>query len=361
MPKSIGVFKSARLIVEKLLAVKAGEQVAIVCDPHTEMRMAYGLAGAVESAGAEFTILMMPTRDKSRSNELTRVIEKGLEAADCMIGLTGACGAPTYSGAVKQLYKRRSLRAISMVFRSLEHFTEGGALADYDALWEDGLRLKSIWESGQTMRITTPAGTDLRAPIASDEVIVECGFATEPGQEAAFSDGEVSSRPLEGTAEGVIAADGPICYLGVPDEPIRIQVEKGKVTAAEGNSRQAEQLRRILRRIENADNIAEFGVGLNPMSRRNGDFEEEKKARGLVHVALGDNLFYGGSTRCAVHMDMVLYSPTVYMDDRVIVESGEMRLDAAQDGSASPVRREEENVGSPDGGNRRTAASARSN
>ena len=63
---------------------------------------------------------------------------------------------------------------------------------------------------------------------------------------------------------------------------------------------------------------------LNPMCRRNGDFEEEKKARGLVHVAIGDNVFYGGDVECAVHMDMVLYSPTVSLDQRRVVENGEI-------------------------------------
>ena len=59
------------------------------------------------------------------------------------------------------------------------------------------------------MHITTDAGTDIVAPIGADEVVVECGYATEPGKNAAFSDGEVSSRPLEGKAEGVIMIDGP--------------------------------------------------------------------------------------------------------------------------------------------------------
>ncbi len=133
-PRVIDVHKPADLIVRRLLAVKSGEQVAIVCDPHTEMLMAHALAGVVESIGAEFTIMLMPTRNRDRANDLTPVIESGLEKADCLIGLNGSCGAPTYSSAVKKLYDQKQLRTISMVMRSLENFTSGGALADYDAL-----------------------------------------------------------------------------------------------------------------------------------------------------------------------------------------------------------------------------------
>ena len=325
-PRSIDVTRSADLIIRRLLAVKADEQVAIICDPHTEMSMAYALAGIVESVGGEYTILMMPTRNTDRKNELTRVIEEGLSAADCMIGLTGYCGAPTYSSAVKARYNAKKMRTISMVMRSLDNFTSGGALADYDVLYEEGKKLAAFWEKAQTIHVTSPAGTDIKAPIAGEKVFIECGFAPEPGLEAAFSDGEVSQMPRVNTAEGVIVVDGPIAHVGQPDSPITFIVEKGRVVSVVGDSRQADELRHIVENIKDAANIAEIGVGLNPMCRRNGDFEEEKKARGNVHIAIGDNIFYGGEVYSPVHMDMVIYQPTVSLDDQKIVEDGNVLL-----------------------------------
>lgn len=320
--RDIDVMRSADLIVRRLLAVKPGEQVAIVCDPQSEMLMAHALAGITESVGGEYTIMMQPTRTTDRKNELSPPIVHALEGADCLIGLTGSGGAPTYSGAVRRLFDEKRLRAISMVMRTLENFTEGGARADYDALYEDGKRLAAVWGDAERIHVTTPAGTDLRAPISGERVFIECGFATEPGDEAAFSDGEVSQMPRVDCAEGVVVVDGPIAHIGVPDEPITLRVSGGRVTSVEGTSRQAAELRHIIDTIPRADNIAEIGIGLNPACRRNGDFEEEKKARGLVHVAIGDNVFYGGDVQCAVHMDMVQYAPTVRLDDRVVVEAG---------------------------------------
>ncbi len=81
----------------------------------------------------------------------------------------------------------------------------------------------------------------------------------------------------------------------------------------------------MIEKVENSSNLAEFGIGLNPLSRRNGDFQEEKKARGNVHAALGDNIFYGGDIESAVHIDMVMYRPTVVFDERVIVADGEIQ------------------------------------
>lgn len=132
--------------------------------------------------------------------------------------------------------------------------------------------------------------------------------------------------PRQGKVNGVIVVDGPIAHIGMPDSPIRLEVSAGRVTAVEGASRQAEELRHIIESVENADNVAEIGVGLNPLSRRNGDFEEEKKGRGNVHVAIGDNIFYGGSVQSAVHMDMVMYRSTVHLDNRTIVDHGIVQI-----------------------------------
>ena len=54
---------------------------------------------------------------------------------------------------------------------------------------------------------------------------------------------------------------------------------------------------------------------------------EEKKARGNVHIAIGDNIFYGGDIRSPVHMDMVIYQPTVIMDGQKVVDQGRLLYD----------------------------------
>ncbi|MBT8461461.1 MAG: aminopeptidase [Gemmatimonadetes bacterium] len=284
--------------------------------------MVRALAAAIEARGAEFTVFVMPARDERRKNDLTRPIERGLEGADCLIGLTRTCGAPTYSKAVRRLLDAKRLRAISMVMRDMGNFTSGGATADYAALHREGEALAELWRQADRIRVTSPAGTHLEAPIAGEIVFVECGYATQPGQEAAFSDGEVSQMPRAGSAEGIVVVDGPIAHIGLPASPIELKVREGRVTSVAGSSAEASELRRIIETIPDADNIAEIGIGLNPRCRRNGDFEEEKKARGLVHVAIGDNIFYGGDVECAVHMDMVLYSPSVWLGERLVVDAG---------------------------------------
>ena len=185
-PAAISVAESADLVGRELLAIRPGENVAIVIDDHSAMDMVRALADVAASSGAEWAILHQPSRPPERKNELSPMIEAAFERTDVLISLTGSGGAPAYAASVKGLLKAKRIRTMSMVMRSLDNFTSGGALADYRELYAEGQALAALWAAGRAMHITTEAGTDIAAPIGFDTVVVECGYATEPGKNAAF-------------------------------------------------------------------------------------------------------------------------------------------------------------------------------
>ncbi len=55
----------------------------------------------------------------------------------------------------------KKLREVSICLRHIDNFTRGGALADYEAVYADGVKLQAIWRGKKNAHITTPAGTDL--------------------------------------------------------------------------------------------------------------------------------------------------------------------------------------------------------
>lgn len=321
----IDAIKSAELIVRTLLEVKPGEEVAMVADPETDMEMLQALAGVIQTVGAEYTIAIMPTRPVEGSLRMTKFIEKGLEAADVVLGMTKASGAASYSPVISALRKQTGLRQFSMVLRDLDNWTKGGATADYHEVLKTAKRLLNVWTKGKEILITSKNGTNLKARISGAPPFIEAGFATGPGDEAAFSDGEVSQGPVQGTAEGVVVVDGPIAHIGQPATPIRLKVKAGRVIEIEGDERGAGQLRAILNKVKDADNFAEIGIGVNPDSLHNGQFEEEKKRLGNVHIALGRNTGgYGGTVTSLVHLDMVLYDATVKTDKKTLLLDGKL-------------------------------------
>ena len=121
----------------------AGRQVLLVTDPLR--RWSSVGAGAIQDVGAEYTLTVMPSRHMERATELTKILDAGLQAADVIIGMNGSSGAPTYSKTVAELLAQKRIRAMSMVMRSMDNWTRGGALADYEELNRKGHELADVW------------------------------------------------------------------------------------------------------------------------------------------------------------------------------------------------------------------------
>lgn len=327
--KIIDAMKMANRLISNYLGVKPNEEVFIVVDPETDMTMPRALAAVVLECGAEYTIGIMPTRSEGKSATTSpNVVVMGAQGADVYIAMTRSSGASVYDRRIFDQVKQGKLRVCSMVMRDLENYIKGGALANYEEIDKEGRFLASFWEKRRLVEITSAAGTHFVAEIGQNRPLVECGIARNLGQHMAFSDGEVSQAPDEGTMNGTLVIDGPICQLGLPKSPLSMQVKNGKVISVEGDDTSlVNELLKIITEIPRVDNVAEIGIGLNPASLFNGDFEEEKKARGTCHIAIGDNLCYGGTVKCDVHMDMVMYKPTIKMDDFIVVDSGKVMVE----------------------------------
>ena len=321
--------KMAKRLINNYMGVRPNEEVFIVVDSATDMIMPEALARATIERGAQYTIATMPESvDSENATTCTNVVAMGAKAADVYIGMTRSSGASVYDGRIFELVRKGKLRLCSMVMRDLDNYIKGGALADYEAIDKEGRRLANFWKDKEQVKITSPAGTRLQASIGNNRPIIECGIAREPGEHMAFSDGEVSQGPNEGSMNGTLVIDGPICQLGLPDSPVTMEVVNGLVHSVTGEDLTAvDALKKIISNVPHANNIAEIGIGLNPSSLFNGDFEEEKKARGTCHIALGDNICYGGTVKCDLHIDMVMYKPTIVMDDIVVVSDGQVMME----------------------------------
>lgn len=321
----IECIERADYLIGTCMAVKPGEEVLIAIDPQTDMRMANAIAAAALKRGAEYNISMMPVREKDKATIFPKTLELAMEACDVFIGMTTASGAAIYNNRLKELINEKSLRECSIVLRNIDNFTRGGALADYEKVYADGVKLQSVWRGKKKAHITTPAGTDLYMEMNQMEPIIECGIARNPGDAMAWSDGEVSLGPVIGTTHGKLVIDGPICYYGCPTTPVELKIENGRIVEViGGDPKICTEIRRQIAEVKDSDNIAEIGIGLNRNCLFNGDFEEEKKAYGTCHIAMGNGFYYGQPAKSTVHIDMVQYNPTIEMDGEIIVKDGKV-------------------------------------
>ncbi len=342
----IDLSKTADLIIRKLLALRAQEELLLIADTGTKMEMVYALASVAKSIGCEYTIAIMPGREGQPhlSNILPRSVAKAFEGADAAIGLTRTSFGPSVAPIQSELvFQKKRLRYLSMVLRDPESMLRGGALADYDEIKKTSAKLKHVFEDGSRLTIRTDLGTDLSVdvPKPGDSpdfhgpfVRVEDGWAATPGEEAAFPDGEVFFAPREYSTQGRLVIDGPIEYVGLPDSPIEVIIEKGRILAVNGKSITAHKLRDLVETIEDAQIIGEIAVGINPCSLKDGTAQEEKKALGNCHIGFGIARAFTGSWmakhKTIIHSDMVIRDVTVSIDGKTVVDNNAIILSGSE-------------------------------
>ena len=134
--------------------------------------------------------------------------------------------------------------------------------------------------------------------------------------------GEAYLAPLEGQSSGVVVVDGSMAGVGVTQQPIRIVVENGYATEITGGPEAQTLIALLEPHGRDARNVAEFGIGTNDRARLTGVILEDEKVMGTIHIAFGDNKSMGGTVGVPSHLDGLVKQPTVWFDDRKIMEDG---------------------------------------
>ena len=78
-----------------------------------------------------------------------------------------------------------------------------------------------------------------------------------------------------------------------------------------------------LTKDENANVLAEFGIGTSINSKWDSQMMESEQARGTVHFGFGSNtMFKGGQNESCQHTDYIIVKPTIVVDGKCICRDG---------------------------------------
>ena len=313
------VESTARRVVADYLGLTTGERFVIVVDTRTDRDIPDALAAAARDLGAEPSVVTIEPLPRSGA-EPPPEAALAMRTADAVL-----CAASTslYHTAAKAIAQRAGARGDFNAPYRAEAWRNGAMTADFFAIRKQAELLAALWRGVREVRLTSPAGTDLRATVTGREPVAwRTGICLTPGEVSALPGGEVSLPPLESSAEGVVVWERVASDLGTLDEPVRIEVRAGRAVDIAGGAA-ADRLRDIVASVRDADNIGEIGIGLNRAARIGDEITEAKKAYGTVHVALGDSANeYGGTVECDVHLDGLVMRPTVAFDGRDVVVDG---------------------------------------
>ncbi len=313
------VESTARRVVADYLGVRAGERFTVVVDTRTDREIPDALAAAARDLGAEPKVVTIDALPRSGA-EPPPDAALAMRTADVVL-----CAASTslYHTAAKAIAQRAGARGDFNAPYRADAWRNGAMTADFFAIRKQAEFLAAMWRGTQEVRVTSPAGTDLRATVTGREPVAwRTGICLAPGEVSALPGGEVSLPPLEGTANGVVVWERVASDLGALEEPVRISVRDGRAVDIQGGP-SAARLREIVATVRDADNIGEIGIGLNKAARIADEITEAKKSYGTVHIALGDSANeYGGTVECDVHLDGLVMAPTIEFDGREVVVAG---------------------------------------
>ena len=320
----IRMMRGARTLVNNCASVEPYEHALIVTDSKL-LKIGRVLAAAVRERDAEPIMTIIKPRERDGQEPPTLVAE-AMKQADVIFSPVSR--SITHTRAVKEA-AAVGARILVMTAFTERMMMRGGIEADFRTQRPICEKLADLFTDANTVRLTTPAGTDLTMSIEGRRGNAMTGVVDKPGMFSTVPTIEANVSPIEGTTEGTIVVDASIPYIGIGilREPIEMKVEGGFITEIHGGD-QAEILRKDLAAKDDANvyNIAELGVGLNPKSEMTGIMLDDEGVLGSAHIGIGTNITLGGVVKAAVHYDLVIWKPTIYLDRKVVIESGEIKL-----------------------------------
>jgi leucyl aminopeptidase (aminopeptidase T) len=357
---SIETYRAAEKAVREVMGVRPGEQVLVVTDSYMPPSVGEALVSAAGNAGADAALITLTTRPSAMrkpgqeqpSHEPPPPVAAAMAEADVIYQLTH----PILNGTEAET---KALQNGARVLRMLlwdfyRHPTEmlvGQAEIEASFIRAHSVDIAELAETtrkvtqevarAREIRITTEAGTDLRIlhePNLSDPPDyfapkiwpnpIQCcdGICHDPGTWDESAGGNIGFIPVD--AEGVYVADHSSPPFGLLREPIVFHVENRHLTKLEGGV-EAQKLERWLAGYED-ENVyncpAEWGFGTHRCWIDSGNFLEHEKAYASIHVALGDDMRFGGGHLAPIHIDPVFFDARIELDGRLFMEGNEFLL-----------------------------------
>ncbi|MCZ6918156.1 MAG: aminopeptidase [Gemmatimonadetes bacterium] len=348
------------------LALLPGERVLLVAHPgmfeelvphlRYEVMAAGGVdLGVVDVLAGPVPASWDPAVLRGGSGPARRAYREAFAAVDAAVMLPGAVPAHPAYAAMQDLLTDGSRRVVHF------HWLENGSAfpiagqplplpdridavyqralleTDYDALAATQRRFEDAMRDAE-IRVTTPAGTDLRFQIGLRPVNRQDGDASSARAERAvvlidreieLPAGAIRVAPLEETVNGAVAFP-PSQWNGRPVSGLVLRFEEGRVTDMDADSGVEFAAAEMQAAGEAGRRFREFALGFNPLLA----VPEEQPwvpyygyGAGVVRLSLGDNSELGGRVTGGYVRWNFFADATVTVGNTVWVRDGKLVMD----------------------------------
>ncbi len=310
--------KGAETIVDQCLDISENEKVFLVNDGN-DMELIRALKDVLNEWVRNYEYYEYP-EPQNHGTEPPKKVAKGMRESDVFI-------APT----------QKSISHTRARVKACENGARGATLpginkeiwnsslkADYQRVKEISEKVYGIMEETSEIRVVTDSGTDLRFDMDAEHFHTDTGLIHEPGEFGNLPAGEADG--------GVLNARGKLVIDHMPFVPERNYggelVMEGSRIVDWNNLGDDSEIVQAIKNVDGVRNVAEFGFGTNPDASIIGNILQDEKVLGTVHVAIGDNTSYFPEEHekrvsSDIHWDTLCIEPTVYFDDRKMLDKGE--------------------------------------
>jgi len=318
------LMKGIQSIMEAHKAIKPGEKVLVIADNEGKsIWVAQHIMDVAGLMGAEAVLIIM-NEVKIAGTEPPIAVAAAMKSVDAIFQVYER-GGLTHSNARKEA-TAAGARWYILTDIPVEDLKQGVFIEDLQLIKERTEKIAQMLSEAKAARVTTPSGTNITFSLAGRE-----GLAVSPMGQVIISlpyYAEAAIATVEGTAEGVVVADLTIAgWRYLFQEPLRCTVKAGKVVEIAGSKPDADRLRRVVATDENANNIAELGIGTSHIIPWGITGKRRDFARlGTVHIGIGRNNDIGGQTWSRIHQDALMSRITVELDNSLIFREGALLI-----------------------------------
>ncbi|MHB1162253.1 MAG: aminopeptidase [Chloroflexota bacterium] len=314
----------AERAVRLLVRPKPGDPFLIIADTKNDMGLAEALLSAGIRSGADTQLLVKQRYAEGTASKPGPIISDAIRASKLILAL---CGGIVRAPATIEA-RSKGTRLLSTVVEGIEDYVVRALLdVDYEAMIRNGELIAKLWNETRHCRVTSPQGTDVSFDLAPRRSIVGDGALTEDGEVDFFPGVQVSIAPVEETINGVVVIDASDSAQGKINNPYSFIMKNGVITAVEGG-KEANTMRNWLqtRNDPTIYKLCHFSIGLNPQAGISGNMIEDERMLTAVDFGFGyqDPKFGGTVGLSPYHMDIMLATPTIYLDGREMSGGGKL-------------------------------------
>jgi leucyl aminopeptidase (aminopeptidase T) len=316
----------AEVTVRRLVRPKPGDPFLIITNTAGDISLAEACLAAGLRAGADTQLIVKPRPARGAASKLGPILSDAIRASKFILELCNE-GVIVRDPATVEA-RSKGTRVLVTGVKGIEDYVVRALLdVDYEAMIRNAELVAKLWDQTEHCRVTSPQGTDVSFDLMPRKSIIGDGALTEDGEVDFFPGAQVSIAPVEETINGNIVIDASDSVQGVVHTPYSFTMKNGVITAIEGG-KEADVMRNWLesRNDEKIYRLCHFSVGLNPQAGISGDMVEDERMLAAVDFGFGyqDPAFGGTVGLSPYHEDIMLATPTIYLDGKEMSGGGKL-------------------------------------